>query len=50
MSFKEKYGAWAVVAGGSDSIGAAFRRELASRGLNLVLIALNKDTLEELKS
>ncbi|MBL7491241.1 SDR family NAD(P)-dependent oxidoreductase [Frankia sp. AgB1.9] len=33
------YGPWGVVAGGSDGVGAAFAHELASRGLNVVLVA-----------
>jgi uncharacterized protein len=28
----EKYGAWAVVARGSDGIGASFAHEVAARG------------------
>lgn len=33
------YGPWAVIAGGSEGVGAAFARQLASAGLNLVLVA-----------
>ncbi|MAM83730.1 MAG: short-chain dehydrogenase [Acidobacteria bacterium] len=43
-------GPWAVIAGGSEGIGAAFADELAARGLNLVLIARNPDKLDELKT
>lgn len=46
--FKEQYGPWALIAGGSDGIGAAFARELASRGLNVALIARNAATLDAL--
>ncbi|MGO3326141.1 SDR family NAD(P)-dependent oxidoreductase [Gordonia sp. (in: high G+C Gram-positive bacteria)] len=42
----EKYGPWAVIAGGSEGVGAVFADELARSGLNLVLIARNKDALE----
>lgn len=38
-SFKEKYGPWAIVTGASDGIGKEIARELASRKLNLVLVA-----------
>jgi short-subunit dehydrogenase len=40
-----KYGPWAMVVGASKGIGAAFACALASRGLNLVLIARNKKDL-----
>ena len=37
--FCVQYGPYALVAGGSDGLGAAFAEALARRGLNLVLIA-----------
>jgi len=44
--FKEKYGPYALVAGGSDGLGAAFAEALARRGLNLVLIARQEGRLK----
>ena len=46
MQFKEKYGTYALVAGGSDGLGAAFSEALASRGLNLIIMARKKERLE----
>ncbi len=44
--FKEKYGQYALVAGGSDGLGFAFAEAIARRGLNLVLIARQEDRLK----
>jgi len=37
--FVRRYGSWAVVAGASEGLGAAWAEALAARGLNLVLFA-----------
>lgn len=47
MSFAETYGPWAVIAGGSEGVGAAFAMQLAERGLNLVLIGRKPETLNK---
>ena len=47
MSFTEKYGPWALVAGASDGVGAAFAEGLADRGLNVVLVARRQTVLDE---
>ncbi|MGV0815539.1 SDR family NAD(P)-dependent oxidoreductase [Mycolicibacterium boenickei] len=39
MTDLAKYGPWAVIAGGSEGVGAEFARQLAGAGFNLVLIA-----------
>ncbi len=44
--FKEKYGQYALIAGGSDGLGFAFAQALAQRGLNLVLIARQEERLK----
>ena len=48
--FKSKYGPWAIVAGASEGLGAAFAEELAKRGLNLILIARRLEKLEALSN
>ncbi|MBB1156310.1 SDR family NAD(P)-dependent oxidoreductase [Amycolatopsis dendrobii] len=47
MSMNEKYGPWAVIAGGSEGVGAAFAHQLAEAGINLVLIARKPEPLAE---
>jgi short-subunit dehydrogenase len=44
--FAPRYGPYALVAGGSDGLGAAFADGIARRGLNLVLLARQADRLE----
>lgn len=46
--FKITYGPWAIVAGASEGLGAAFAKGLAERGLNLILLARRLAKLEEL--
>jgi short-subunit dehydrogenase len=49
-AFAGRYGPWAVVAGASEGIGAAFARALAGRGVNVVLVARRAEPLAELAS
>ena len=47
MSLVERYGPWAVIAGGSEGVGVSFARALATEGVNLVLLARKPGPLED---
>ncbi|MFZ3303619.1 MAG: SDR family NAD(P)-dependent oxidoreductase [Mycobacterium sp.] len=47
MTFAAKYGPWALVAGASDGVGAAFAEGLAERGVNVVLVARRQAVLDD---
>ena len=42
-----KYGPWALIAGGSEGVGAEFALLLAEAGLNLALVARTADALDQ---
>jgi short-subunit dehydrogenase len=46
-TFATKYGPWALVAGASDGLGAAFAAGLAERGVNVVLLARRQEVLDQ---
>lgn len=47
-AFATNYGPWALIAGASEGIGAAFAESLAQRGLNVVLVARRQEPLQAL--
>src|SRR6266508_5529209 len=50
VDFLARYGSWAIVAGASEGLGAAYAEELALRGLNLILVARRSELLQALTS
>src|SRR4030081_1616853 len=48
MSFVERYGPWAVIAGASEGTGRAFARKIASNGVPCILIARRAGPLASL--
>jgi short-subunit dehydrogenase len=45
--FKDKYGPWALIIGGSEGIGVCLGEKLAAKGLNVALTARKQATLDE---
>ena len=43
-----KYGEWALITGASKGIGEEFSRQIAAKGLNVVLVARSETRLKEL--
>lgn len=46
MTDLDRYGPWAVIAGGSEGVGAEFAVQLAADGFNLLLVARKPEGLE----
>ena len=46
--FSDRYGPWALIAGGSEGTGEAFARRLAREGINVALLARRQGPLDEL--
>jgi short-subunit dehydrogenase len=47
MTFVESYGPWAIVAGASEGVGAAFAAAVAKEGVNVALLARRQGVLDE---
>ena len=44
-NFSKKYGEWALVTGASSGIGLEFSRQIAAKGLNVILVARSEGKL-----
>jgi short-subunit dehydrogenase len=47
-TFLNKYGEWALITGASKGIGLEYARQIAAKGLNVVLVARSQHKLREL--
>lgn len=49
IDLKRNYGQWAVVTGCTDGVGLEYARQLAARGLHLILVGRNVDKLNAVR-
>jgi uncharacterized protein len=48
IDFLERFSQWGIVAGAAEGLGAAFCEELASKGMNIILVDFNENGMESL--
>ena len=46
MSYRDRYGAWALVVGATATVGEQFARQLAAKGMNVAMVARGKERLD----
>ncbi len=47
QDFVDRYGPWALIAGASEGVGAAYARAIAQRGLNVAILARRQQMLDD---
>ncbi|MBJ19201.1 MAG: SDR family NAD(P)-dependent oxidoreductase [bacterium] len=47
--FMKQYGPWAMIAGGAQGIGEAYSRDVAAKGLNVVVLDNSQEALDSFK-
>lgn len=47
MNYREKYGEWAFVAGGSEGMGGEFSNRMAKEGMNVIVTGRRIETIEK---
>ena len=47
-NFREEYGEWELITGASSGIGLEYRKQLAAKQLNVVMVARRAERLEAL--
>jgi short-subunit dehydrogenase len=50
QTFAARYGPWALVTGAARGLGAEFSRQIAARGINVVMVDMRPDELERTAS
>ena len=50
VDYAKKYGQWAVISGATDGIGLAMAKDLARRGMSIVVIGRNEEKLANTKT
>ncbi len=48
MTYRNDYGTWALVVGGSTTVGEQFARQLGAKGMNVAMVSRRQEKLDEI--